>query len=305
MVPSREPSLPTPAQKARTVMTDSSHLTPDLLSALLDDEVTAAERAVATAHLAACAACRAELESLRWTVGLLAQLPPVPLPRTFYLSEADIAPPTRARRLPGWLQPVLTFGTALSALAFTLLLVGSFALGGAARDQAAPAAQAPAQPAESLAAEMPAEGEAQKQAETMAEQEPAPAVSPTEPVEGAAASPIAEPTLAPSAEAPAPESGVATDRASPSPPVPGGAAATATGAPTATAPPTATARPTAVSSPSPTAPVVAAAATTAPRSGAVATAPAPPARDLRPALLALFGALTLLFGGASLWLRRR
>lgn len=55
------------------------------LSALLDNELGEQERAELEAHLPSCAACRAELESLRRTRNLVRALPQPPLPRSFAL----------------------------------------------------------------------------------------------------------------------------------------------------------------------------------------------------------------------------
>ncbi|HBY92715.1 MAG TPA: hypothetical protein DEP84_01935, partial [Chloroflexi bacterium] len=109
----------------------NNHLDPDLLSAYLDDEVALAERAQVEAHLLTCDRCRQELESLRWTVGLLERMPPVELPRTFYLSEADVAPaaPQRRPRLLAWLQPLFAFSTAVSAVLFVFFLLGGLNAG--------------------------------------------------------------------------------------------------------------------------------------------------------------------------------
>lgn len=97
------------------------HLDPDLLSAYLDEEVSPAERARVESHLAACASCQQELAALRKTVALLRQLPPVPLPRTFYLTEEMVEPAPRGRLIPwpSWL-PALT---TMAALLLCALLV--------------------------------------------------------------------------------------------------------------------------------------------------------------------------------------
>lgn len=55
------------------------------LSALLDNELGEQERAELEAHLPTCAACRAELESLRRTRDLVRALPQPALPRSFAL----------------------------------------------------------------------------------------------------------------------------------------------------------------------------------------------------------------------------
>lgn len=92
-----------------------------LLSPYLDNEVTAEERQLVEQGLAASAELRQELEALRHTVGLLAALPPVPAPRPFTLTEAQVRPaaPTARKslfRLPWWVQ-------GWAALAATLLCV--------------------------------------------------------------------------------------------------------------------------------------------------------------------------------------
>ena len=58
-----------------------------LLSSYVDDQVTVAEAERVDRHLATCAEGRAELESLRATVGLLRSLPELALPRSFRLTE--------------------------------------------------------------------------------------------------------------------------------------------------------------------------------------------------------------------------
>jgi hypothetical protein len=78
------------------------------LSALLDNELAAAERAELEAHLQSCATCRAELESLRRARALLRALPQPALPRSFLLplepatqpSADNLAEPPHARQRP-------------------------------------------------------------------------------------------------------------------------------------------------------------------------------------------------------------
>jgi hypothetical protein len=123
-------------------MNNTPHLDPELLSAYLDDEVTAAERTQVEAHLASCQQCHTDLEGLRWTVGLMAQLPLVELPRAFYLTEAAVSPTSPARQWPGWLQPLLSFSTALSALAFLVLLLTTITPLGGTETASAPRPQA-------------------------------------------------------------------------------------------------------------------------------------------------------------------
>jgi anti-sigma factor RsiW len=56
----------------------------DLVSALLDGELTQAERAAADAHLASCPACRAALQATASARSLLRALSPVEPPFAFY-----------------------------------------------------------------------------------------------------------------------------------------------------------------------------------------------------------------------------
>ncbi len=85
------------------------------LSEYVDNRLLPRERAAIEQHLAECAACRASLESLRWTIALVKQAPAPALPRTFVL-------PVPAPRAP---RPSLAFGLAQfgAALATVLLLV--------------------------------------------------------------------------------------------------------------------------------------------------------------------------------------
>jgi len=50
------------------------------LSAYLDGEIAAPERALLEAHLAGCASCRAERDRLSRALALIAELPPAPAP---------------------------------------------------------------------------------------------------------------------------------------------------------------------------------------------------------------------------------
>ena len=73
----------------------------ELLSAYIDDEVSADERATVEAHLATCSACAQDLASLRQTVNLLGELPQVAAPRPFTVRESDIRPVPGPDR-PAW-----------------------------------------------------------------------------------------------------------------------------------------------------------------------------------------------------------
>ncbi|MBI4637490.1 MAG: zf-HC2 domain-containing protein [Candidatus Rokubacteria bacterium] len=73
----------------------------DLLSALVDDALTAAERAAVDAHLAACAGCGRDLDRLRRTVALLHAVEPVRAPLGFVDRVVEAA------RLAPWYRRVL------------------------------------------------------------------------------------------------------------------------------------------------------------------------------------------------------
>jgi Tol biopolymer transport system component len=96
----------------------SPHLPIELLSSYLDNAVSSAERVRVQQHLATCSTCQTDLATLQHTVALLRELPPVPLPRVFTLSEQRL----RARQTaPALWSPGLL--RALGAVA-ALVVVG-------------------------------------------------------------------------------------------------------------------------------------------------------------------------------------
>jgi len=99
-----------------------------LLSPYLDGEVTDREREAVDRHLRTCSRCASELESLRWTVGLVAELPPEPLPRSFVLRQTDVKPASSAMRLPR-LYPLLRGATLVTALLLVVVLTLDFGFG--------------------------------------------------------------------------------------------------------------------------------------------------------------------------------
>jgi uncharacterized membrane protein YgcG len=103
------------------------HLPDELLSAYLDGEVTAQERARVASHLATCASCRESLQSLRDTVTLVKALPRMPVPRAFTLTEEMVGlRPTRART--PWIAVYLRGMSAVAALLLIVLLGGDLFL---------------------------------------------------------------------------------------------------------------------------------------------------------------------------------
>lgn len=166
----------------------------DLLSAYLDDAVTEPERAQVEQAVAKSPETAAELESLRQTVALLAELPPMPAPRPFTLSAADVGKVAPARKkswlpLPGWLGGLAAAAGALLCVlaAGGYLLVGPMGMSGSApaevamqRESAAPAAEAnmatagEAESADSASAEMAAGAVAPVEESAPAEPQEAP-----------------------------------------------------------------------------------------------------------------------------------
>jgi len=121
----------------------------ELLSAYLDGQMSAEERARLEAQLATDRALRAELEALRHTVALVRDLPPVPIPRNFILPQTMAArsrpvPPPRHRR--AWTAPLLTAATAFASLLFVVVLAGDLLLlggGGLSAPAAEPQMEVP------------------------------------------------------------------------------------------------------------------------------------------------------------------
>jgi len=96
----------------------------ELLSAYLDDQLDAEDRARLEVQLAADPALRSELEMLRRAVALVRDLSPQPIPRNFILPQEttpQVRPALVARR-PRWLAPFLTAATAAVSLLFVAVL---------------------------------------------------------------------------------------------------------------------------------------------------------------------------------------
>lgn len=200
--------------------TPPGNISDELLSAYLDGEVTPEERTLVERTVASSSDVAWRLDALRQTVALVGQLPRVPLPRSFTLSEADIQPTPRVgHEAPRWwhalLNPVfLRNATAVATMLFLVVLVGNVMLSSQA--PAAPASvsatvvvQAPAVAADVPAPEVaPAAATEAEMAKVAPTAEPAalgagePAAEPS-PVPDAAlssaAAPLAEPTDSPEA----------------------------------------------------------------------------------------------------------
>src|SRR6266508_3974234 len=121
----------------------------ELLSAYIDQQLTAADRATLEQRLEHEPALQLALEELRTTVGLLRELPAARPPRSFALDPRSVAPKR------SWSFPWMQLGSAL--VAATLLLVFGFVLtrgiGGGGSPASAPmAASAPTYAAAAAAA---------------------------------------------------------------------------------------------------------------------------------------------------------
>lgn len=104
------------------------HLDTELLSAYIDGEVTPDEASRVEEHLPSCSRCAEELESLRWTVNLLREVPPVPIPRSFVVRAADLQPEAGRRRFtrPNWLFRGLQWATVATAALLLLVVAADF-----------------------------------------------------------------------------------------------------------------------------------------------------------------------------------
>ena len=106
----------------------------ETLSAYLDGQLNAADRARLEAQLANDPALRLELETLQQTVNLVHELPSVPIPHNFVLPAAGVARkaerPT-ARRIRSWSAPLLTAATAAASVLFAFVLAADL-MGGTA-----------------------------------------------------------------------------------------------------------------------------------------------------------------------------
>jgi hypothetical protein len=177
----------------------------ELISAYIDNQLTAAERGALEQRLGREPALRAALDELRGTVGLLRELAPLPPPRSFALDPAAFAP--RRSPLFGWLRLGATLASVLLALTFALDFAGNVAQSPAAPMAASVPTAAPASVNDSQrSALMTTEAPAAMSAPAAGGAAAAPTAAAAAPAATAApaAEAAAEPTAAPAApEAPA------------------------------------------------------------------------------------------------------
>ncbi|HEX9764934.1 MAG TPA: zf-HC2 domain-containing protein [Candidatus Acidoferrales bacterium] len=92
----------------------SEHLKEEVIVPFLDGRLSAAERTPVETHLAACAACRAQVEELRAVVGVLGEWPAVlPSPSFDAALRARVA--QEAEQGTGWFVLRPAWGAALAA----------------------------------------------------------------------------------------------------------------------------------------------------------------------------------------------
>ena len=127
----------------------------ELFSAYIDQRVTADERAFIEGHVAACAACRAQLQATRSMVAALKAMPMVKAPRSFVLPKSMAVQPKPS--IFNW-YPALRLATTFAAIAFVLVFAGDLLTarpmgdGNVIMSASSPAAEAPAVPQQMPAA---------------------------------------------------------------------------------------------------------------------------------------------------------
>jgi hypothetical protein len=123
-----------------------------LISAYLDSRLTPSQTKNVVTRLETDAQFMAALNEISYTRRMLRALPQKRAPRNFTLPRETAKAPLKAL----WLQPVLSYASALSALLLVVIFVGSYLLGG--RSLAAPVAQP--------ASEMYAAGDAARESDS-------------------------------------------------------------------------------------------------------------------------------------------
>jgi anti-sigma factor RsiW len=102
----------------------TNHVDGEILSALVDNQVSADEAARIDAHLAACPECQERLEEFRSVSALLRRLPSVVPPRDFALGPRLLVDPPNVIRLRRWYTVTRTAAASLAAV-FVLLSAGT------------------------------------------------------------------------------------------------------------------------------------------------------------------------------------
>ncbi len=105
-------------------MTLADHLSDEVLSVLVDEQLSPAELQAARVHLEACTRCTEQLAELRRLKALLGDLPELDLPRDFALGPRLVADPPNVIRLERWYTWTRA-GAASLAAAFVFLVAGT------------------------------------------------------------------------------------------------------------------------------------------------------------------------------------
>lgn len=116
----------------------TDHLDDELLSALVDAELSPDETAFAQSHLAACAECSERLAGFRSVAVLVQRLPELEPPREFALGPRLLVDPPNVIRLRRWYTATRATAASLAAV-FVLLAAGALYID--ARPGVVPAAQ--------------------------------------------------------------------------------------------------------------------------------------------------------------------
>jgi hypothetical protein len=135
------------------VTQSSEHLSDELLSAFVDDQLTPAEAAAVQAHARTCPECLERADGMRAVALLLGSLPDVEPPRDFKLGPRLLADPPNVVRLRRWYAATRVAAAALAAI-FVVLSAGTLYVDSRSRPaptaalvESAPAAQSQSAPA--------------------------------------------------------------------------------------------------------------------------------------------------------------
>ena len=113
----------------------------DNLSAYLDEMLEGGQRSRLERHLGECTACRAEMEGLRHTIGLLHLVPELALPRSFLVPLSEARPQVAPQR--AWGFPAMRAASVVASFLLVVAFSSNLAfragyLGGAPASQAPP-----------------------------------------------------------------------------------------------------------------------------------------------------------------------
>lgn len=167
-------------------MQPTDHLDDEVLSTLVDDQLTPAEAATAQSHLGMCDVCQARIDEFRSVALLLRSLPDLDPPRDFALGPREVADPPNVIRLQRWYAATRVAAASLAAV-FVVLSAGTLYV-----DSRPPSGRT-AEVAPSQLASAPAAADANNGAAAGAAAAPRPATSP---VAAVAPAPPAAPAAA-------------------------------------------------------------------------------------------------------------